>query len=67
MSRQRLWQQKMQEAGKCRQCGQAMGKSLYKSWCQKCGDAQKLRRREKTGCKPWKRGGKGRPPNSERL
>ncbi len=55
LSRQRRWQIKMKQAGRCILCGKPRNK--YAQHCDDCW-------RDVAGGKPWTPGKKGRPPKS---
>jgi hypothetical protein len=38
-----------------------MGKSKYKC-CEGCAETDRKRKRKEAGVRPWKPGGRGRPP-----
>lgn len=61
ISRQLAWQRKQRKDGRCWRCGSEMGKSPYKV-CVVCAEADRRRQRKKDGTRPWKPGGRGRPP-----
>ena len=63
ISRQRAWQQKQVAEGNCRCCG--LPRNLYSHECDDCYNKETKRRRKKSGHKPWKRGGRGRPPKDQ--
>ena len=56
------WRGKNYSQGKCINCGDDMGRSLYSCVCAKCGNRRKIRRRKARGNAPWKPGSPGRPP-----
>jgi hypothetical protein len=59
MSRQADWQRKKIAAGLCGNCGkQPLG--AHGRRCEACQDKHRLR----SGSKPWRLGGPGRPPKS---
>lgn len=60
ISPQLAWQQKQVAAGNCRICGQP--RNLYAVECDDCHEKAAKRRRKKSKHKPWKKGGRGRPP-----
>ena len=59
-SRQLLWRRKHMKSGLCAQCSQprCLGTTLCKVHLKK----YRLSKRKSQGFKPWKPGGKGRPP-----
>ena len=61
VSRQLAWQREQTKAGKCWRCAQPLGKSPY-STCVPCAEADRKRKRKEEGSRPWKPGGRGRPP-----
>jgi hypothetical protein len=60
LSKQRRWQLAKIAEGLCCQCGkrEIVGTAL----CGLCLKAIRLRTRKRQGNKPWRPGGKGRPP-----
>jgi hypothetical protein len=52
--------------GKCIWCGEPRGESTSTIYCEEhllaIRTASRNRMRKKTGCKPWRPGGRGRPP-----
>jgi hypothetical protein len=66
LSRQREWQLKQVARGNCKICGSPRGK-LSVALCYRCGQKMRIRMRKHTGSKRWKRGGRGRPPNSAKV
>src|ERR1019366_10463181 len=48
--------------GKCINCGQSRRDSPFLRLCEPCGETRKKHRRAVRGFKPWKLGGRGRPP-----
>lgn len=61
MSPQKIWQEEQAILGNCITCGNPRD-GEGKRYCMSCQSVLRLRMREKTGSKPWKPGGKGRPP-----
>lgn len=59
MSRQQLWQQKQKAMGLCTMCAKPLFSTVL---CRKCLEQRRVKLRARTGCKPWKMGGMGRPP-----
>lgn len=59
-SRQRRWQIKQQEMGKCRRCGK--DRDHYKNYCDGCAKKEIAAQRRRLGHKPWEKGGRGRIP-----
>lgn len=58
--RRKRWQAKKRAAGLCAFCGKGQ---LVNGWeCQSCRDARLAKQRARTGHKPWRPGGPGRPP-----
>jgi hypothetical protein len=59
-SRQLLWRRKHMKSGLCAQCSQprCLGTTLCKAHLKK----YRIAKRKSQGYKPWKPGGKGRPP-----
>ena len=62
LSRQRVYQLRRQEKRLCTQCGEKTKFGLRLCW--ECNSANIKRMRIKNGCKPWKKGSCGRPPNA---
>jgi hypothetical protein len=62
VSRQRKLQMQYAAEGRCRYCGAPRGD--YADRCDPCGLKQRLRMRERQGCKAWRPGGRGRPPKN---
>lgn len=63
VSRQRAYQLRRIADGLCAQCGK---RPLFSSYaCKKCQVAMRKAKRNAKGCKPWKAGGRGRPPIEE--
>jgi len=60
VSRQRLWQIRQVELGRCRLCGAPLG--AYSQLCDAHAKQRAESLRKKTGNKPWKKGSRGRPP-----
>lgn len=60
ISRQRKWQLKMKEEGRCQQCGQP--ENHYSIHCDSCRKKKRIFQRKWRGYKPWKPGKPGRPP-----
>jgi predicted amidophosphoribosyltransferase len=58
-SRQWRWAQKRIESGCCALCGKP--RVTYAQRCDECA----AKRRAKRGCKAWRRGSPGRPPQSQ--
>lgn len=63
LSRQRLWQIRRKEQGICASCQERIFRGRF---CERHYWAEIVRRRkrgrEETGSKPWRKGGRGRPP-----
>ena len=59
MSRQADWQKRKLSEGLCTICGKDAAVGTY---CKRCGRIKKEKGREKSKCKPWTSGGRGRPP-----
>lgn len=57
---QRKWQRRMKAAGRCVICGEP--RNLYWSHCDPCQVKVTAKLRAKSGHKPWRPGGIGRPP-----
>lgn len=60
IKRQHRWQAKRISAGKCGQCGKP--RNLYALLCDECAEKVRIANRHRSGSKPWKNGGRGRPP-----
>jgi len=54
------WDEKAIASGKCVRCGATRGS--YARVCDPCAIRMRLYCRKRKGCKPWKKGGRGRPP-----
>ncbi len=59
MTRQRAWQLRMVQEGRCMICGQP--RELHAWRCVKHAQAHRLDNRRRRGGQPW-RPGRGRPP-----
>ena len=59
VSRQRAWQIIKKAEGRCETCGMPKITSRY---CEKHAIAERKRKRESKGHKPWRLGSKGRKP-----
>lgn len=71
-SRQQVWQEKQIAEKKCASCGEQDEQTLAgRRRCKRCsGKSQTTSRQSKRrilGCKPWKKGGRGRPPLNRRA
>jgi predicted amidophosphoribosyltransferase len=62
ISRQRKYQLRREAKGLCMQCGDKTEFGL--KLCPACNRKNVKRMRKSNGCKSWKKGGCGRPPNS---
>lgn len=58
-SRQYEWQRRMMAQGRCTICGKP---AITARYCEFHREKYNGRRRDKTGYKPWRLGGRGRPP-----
>lgn len=54
------WAEKMIATGCCTRCGAK--RQNYARLCDPCGIKLRLYSRKRKGCKPWKKGSRGRPP-----
>lgn len=61
ISKQRAWQILRSAEGKCTNCGSKRPPD-DKVLCNKCRNNNRAKMRQLSGCKPWKEGGRGRPP-----
>ena len=61
LSRQRLWQLKQVERGRCEQCGKP-NRGPYQSLCIECYPKERAAQRRRLGHKKWEPGGRGRRP-----
>jgi hypothetical protein len=59
-SRQYRWQLKQIARGRCARCGAK--RAHYSILCDFCHVADRIRQQERCGCRPWQKGGRGRPP-----
>ena len=65
VSRQSVFQRKKTATGKCGYCG---NEPLFsKDRCKECHLKNRIRIRKRQNFKPWKPGGRGRPPIESRL
>jgi hypothetical protein len=60
VSRQLARYRRIRASGKCARCGASVGDSNL-SRCPKCMKKARLEARKKNGCKPKKKGKRGRP------
>lgn len=63
MTRQRAWQLRKQAAGLCVICGKPKADGSKQS-CLEHLEKNRVGNRERTGHKPWRPGGRGRPPKN---
>ena len=59
-SRQYRWQLKQIALGRCARCGAR--RTHYSVLCDACHIADRVRQQERSGCRPWQKGSRGRPP-----
>jgi predicted amidophosphoribosyltransferase len=59
-SRQRLWQLMNSAEGLCEVCSAPI--THYSTMCDACAAKKRLQVQARRGFKPWRPGGKGRPP-----
>lgn len=62
VSRQREYQKRMKAAGRCESCGQHRN-GANRTYCQRCAETQRILQRRRAGYRPWRFGGRGRPPS----
>lgn len=62
VSRQALEQRALRAAGMCSGCRKPLDDTLSRWHCSACRQKIRERAQDKTGCKPWQPGSKGRPP-----
>lgn len=65
LSRQRRYQLRKRKEQKCQQCGASP--LFTKDHCERCVERRRAAARKKTGCRPWVKGGRGRPPVEHAL
>lgn len=61
LSRQRLWQLKQVQEGKCQTCARPL--NLHTVRCDECAEKANAIKRRSTGYQPWHPGGRGRIPD----
>jgi hypothetical protein len=59
-SRQRIWQLLNNAEGLCDMCSAPI--THYATMCDRCAEKKRLQVQSRRGYKPWRPGGKGRPP-----
>lgn len=59
-SRQRIWQLLNSAEGLCEMCSAPI--THYSTMCDGCAEKKRLQIQSRRGYKPWRPGGKGRPP-----
>lgn len=62
LSRQKRWAVACYQRGGCINCGKPRGSSPYKRHCSKCAIKHRVRMERKKNMRPWRPGGRGRPP-----